>query len=68
MAIKLDKASCSVVIVCDDCEFWRGIRLSMGEAHVCAAGHERLFHPEQHEARRAAKEFRVRERRRAAHS
>lgn len=52
--IRLDRASRSVVITCDECPHWSALRIGDDAARECAANHERDYHPErdQHQAAR----------------
>ena len=45
MATKLDISSNSVVILCSECPWWRGFRLTVDAAHDCACAHESAVHP-----------------------
>lgn len=58
MAIKIDSSpSQTAVIQCDDCPHWSAVRFGMREAHNCSADHERNFHPDAENARRARRDW-----------
>ena len=43
--IWLDISPSSIVIVCNECDFWRGVALNIDDAWERAHAHERLAHP-----------------------
>lgn len=43
--IWLDITPCSIVIVCNECEFWRGLALNVDDAWDRARAHEQKCHP-----------------------
>ncbi|WP_294947738.1 hypothetical protein [uncultured Microbacterium sp.] len=43
--IWLDITPCSIVIVCNDCDHWRGFALNRDDAWQRAQAHEDLCHP-----------------------
>lgn len=43
--IWLDITPCSIVIVCRECDFWRGFALNRDDAWARARAHEELCHP-----------------------
>lgn len=53
MATKLDISCNSVVILCTDCPWWRGFRLSIDAAHDCAVDHQSAVHPGDTQATKA---------------
>ena len=44
--IWLDITPCSIVIVCNECELWRGLALNVDDAWDRARDHEQKCHPE----------------------
>ncbi len=44
--IWLDITPCSIVIVCNQCDHWRGFALNRDDAWQRARAHEELCHPE----------------------
>lgn len=45
MSIRLDCTRVTIVIVCDECDFWRAMRFTKLDAWECAAAHEKRVHP-----------------------
>lgn len=62
--IWLDITPCSIVIVCNECPFWRGLALNRDDAWTRALAHAENCHPD--EARQVADAVWKRQRRAAA--
>lgn len=60
MSIRLDCTRVTVVILCDECEFWRAMRFTKLEAWEAAAAHEKRTHPGAVQAQNALSKFRSR--------
>lgn len=51
--IWLDITPCSIVIVCRECDHWRGFALNRDDAWERAKAHEQLCHPESDQVAKA---------------
>lgn len=58
--ITLDRAECSIVLVCSACPGWSELTSTLDAAHRCAADHEAEQHPDSKLARERARKHRMR--------
>lgn len=68
MAIKLDKSSTSVVVLCTECPYWRGFGFDREHGWRVGAAHEKALHPEAKQQAQKALSHAQRDGRHAAHS
>lgn len=43
--IKLDKTSVSIVVLCTECDFWRGFATDRIDAWIVGVRHQQNIHP-----------------------
>ena len=54
--IWLDITPCSIVIVCNECEHWRGFALNRDDAWARARAHEELCHEDSRQVQKVIEE------------